>query len=359
MGRFRDRLTYANVMATVAVFLALTGVGFAALKIPRNSVGTKQLKKDAVNSSKVAPASIKGGDIDLSSLTTVPTAQNAFELGGLGPSAFQSRVEGACQGGNAIQSIAANGDVVCQATGVGSITGVTAGAGLTGGGTSGDVSLAADTSVLQSRVASGCSGANAIKAIAADGTVTCQPAAAGTITGVTASGGLTGGGTSGSVNVGVDSSVLQGRVTGTCAGATAVQAVNGDGTVDCSAASAVGDVQSATIPDVDPSLIRYGAISGSSGSAAPGEVTSLSPNVPLTMRDMAVEVSAPTGASVSAVLLYIDGQLGAVCEISGPSTGCSVDGPVPVPADSTLYLEAVNGTLNTQTFMVGFRLTPG
>jgi hypothetical protein len=53
MRRIRSHISYANVMATVAVFIALGGASYAALKLPKNSVGTKQLKKNAVNGAKV------------------------------------------------------------------------------------------------------------------------------------------------------------------------------------------------------------------------------------------------------------------------------------------------------------------
>ena len=42
------RLSYANVMATIAVFIALGGGAYAALKVPKDSVGNKQLKNNAV-----------------------------------------------------------------------------------------------------------------------------------------------------------------------------------------------------------------------------------------------------------------------------------------------------------------------
>ena len=58
--------------------------------------------------------------------------------------------------------------------GGGTITGVIAGTGLTGGGSSGSVTLNANTGVLQSRVSSSCASGSSIRAIAADGTVTCQ-----------------------------------------------------------------------------------------------------------------------------------------------------------------------------------------
>ncbi len=35
----RSRLTYANVVASMALFVALGGVGYAAVKLPKNSVG--------------------------------------------------------------------------------------------------------------------------------------------------------------------------------------------------------------------------------------------------------------------------------------------------------------------------------
>jgi hypothetical protein len=55
----RLRLTYANLMATFAVFMALGGVSYAAIKIPSNSVGSKQLKKGAVTKAKLSSHTLK------------------------------------------------------------------------------------------------------------------------------------------------------------------------------------------------------------------------------------------------------------------------------------------------------------
>jgi hypothetical protein len=55
MGVFskaRSCLTYSNVMATVAVFLAMGGAAYA-ITVPDNSVGSKQLKARAVTSHKI------------------------------------------------------------------------------------------------------------------------------------------------------------------------------------------------------------------------------------------------------------------------------------------------------------------
>jgi hypothetical protein len=62
LSQVRSHLTYANVIATLALFLALGGGAYAALKLPSNSVGSKQIKKNAVNSSKVANGSLLAGD---------------------------------------------------------------------------------------------------------------------------------------------------------------------------------------------------------------------------------------------------------------------------------------------------------
>jgi len=58
MARARSHLTYANVMASVALFVALGGGAYAAIKVPKNSVGTRQIKNKAVTPAKVAPKTI-------------------------------------------------------------------------------------------------------------------------------------------------------------------------------------------------------------------------------------------------------------------------------------------------------------
>ena len=83
----RERLTYANVMATIAVFIVLGGVSYAATQLPKNSVGSKQLKKNSVTEAKIkkqtiTAAKIKNGtltgtQINLTKLGTVPSAQLA------------------------------------------------------------------------------------------------------------------------------------------------------------------------------------------------------------------------------------------------------------------------------------------
>src|SRR3954447_5889634 len=87
LSAVRTRLTYASVTATLALFIALGGGAYAATALPARSVGSKQLKKNAVtrakikrnavNGSKVASNALTGADIRESTLAEVPSAATA------------------------------------------------------------------------------------------------------------------------------------------------------------------------------------------------------------------------------------------------------------------------------------------
>jgi hypothetical protein len=77
MKAIRTRLSYANVVATLALVLALGGVSYAATKLPKNSVGTKQIKNSAVTGAKVKKHTLTGKNINLKKLGTVPSAKTA------------------------------------------------------------------------------------------------------------------------------------------------------------------------------------------------------------------------------------------------------------------------------------------
>jgi hypothetical protein len=64
----RRHLTFSNVTALVALFVALGGVSYAAIVLPKNSVGAKQLKKDSVSSAKVADGSLQASDFKAGAL---------------------------------------------------------------------------------------------------------------------------------------------------------------------------------------------------------------------------------------------------------------------------------------------------
>jgi hypothetical protein len=92
MRKIRPQLTYANVVATLALFVAFGGASaIAATQLAKNSVGARQLKSkavttgkiaaNAVNGSKVANGSLSGLDLNLNKLGTVPSAVNAASAG--------------------------------------------------------------------------------------------------------------------------------------------------------------------------------------------------------------------------------------------------------------------------------------
>lgn len=88
MSTFRPRRpSAATLIAIGALFVALGGTGYAAFSLPKNSVGTKQLRNgavtrkklanNAVSGAKVAAGSLTGKQINASTLGTVPNATHA------------------------------------------------------------------------------------------------------------------------------------------------------------------------------------------------------------------------------------------------------------------------------------------
>jgi hypothetical protein len=73
----KHRPSPAMVVACLALSVSLAGSGYAAIKLPKNSVGTKQLKKHAVTSPKIKNDAVTGVDVKEASLGTVPSATNA------------------------------------------------------------------------------------------------------------------------------------------------------------------------------------------------------------------------------------------------------------------------------------------
>jgi hypothetical protein len=150
LNQIRKRLTYANVMSSIAVFLLLGGAtAIAAGTLGKNTVGTKQLKKNAVTAaklkknavsevkltnssvssgklkdsavttSKLADGAVTGAKVQVSSLGTVPNATNAANAANLaGQQSFFIRLNG-----DQTQTVASNGSVSlvasCEANVVG------------------------------------------------------------------------------------------------------------------------------------------------------------------------------------------------------------------------------------------------
>ncbi len=81
----RPKLSYANVMATIAVFIALGGASYAAFRLPKNSVGPRQIKKNAVSAAKIKKNSINSAKVKNGSLRAADFKAGQLPQGPQGP----------------------------------------------------------------------------------------------------------------------------------------------------------------------------------------------------------------------------------------------------------------------------------
>jgi hypothetical protein len=287
-----------NAVAYAALFVALSGTALAATSaLPRNSVGTAQLKRRAVTGPKVALRTLTGANMAKGTLTglninssTLGTVPNAAHLGGLIPATFQHAITGKCQPGQAIQAVFPMGKVVCRSTGT--ITGVAAGTGLTGGGGSGNVSLAIDPTVVQARVPASCGAGHAIFSIRQDGTIGCH-----------------------TTNV--------------------TEMMGGTGTGTLSPTSDFMVPVGISVPSTQSQAVEVG-----------------SSDAPSTARRLVVKVgTAPASGASWKFDFYVNGKdrTGLACVISGPADSCQTRGAVSIPrgARVALHERGTNVTVGT------------
>jgi hypothetical protein len=63
-ARLRSRVSYANVTASLALFVALGGTAAAAVTLPRDSVGSTQIRTNAVRASEIAKDAVGSSEIE-------------------------------------------------------------------------------------------------------------------------------------------------------------------------------------------------------------------------------------------------------------------------------------------------------
>jgi len=100
--RWALRPTPALVVAFVALFAAMGGFGYAAVKVKQSSVKTKNIKNAAVTTDKIADGAVTTPK--LSRDAVAPNAANAAKLGGVAP--------GGCQTGWLKASLVVDTDVI-------------------------------------------------------------------------------------------------------------------------------------------------------------------------------------------------------------------------------------------------------
>jgi hypothetical protein len=62
MRRIRDKLTYANTISSLALFIALGGTSYA-LTLPHNSVGAAQIRPNAVGPSEIRAGAVRSSHV--------------------------------------------------------------------------------------------------------------------------------------------------------------------------------------------------------------------------------------------------------------------------------------------------------
>ncbi len=87
--RLRPKLTYANVVATVALFIALGGASYAAVRLPARSVGTPQLKLKSVGQPQLKAGAVGTPQLKAGSVNAPQLAANA-----VGPDSLQGNAVG-------------------------------------------------------------------------------------------------------------------------------------------------------------------------------------------------------------------------------------------------------------------------
>ena len=112
LHRLRRRPSASMVVALVALFASLGGVGYATTYLPANSVGTAQLQNASVSNHKILNGSV--GNFKLASGAVGP---RKMENGAVGTNQIdanevQERVTGTCTSG-AVTSVSSTGATTC------------------------------------------------------------------------------------------------------------------------------------------------------------------------------------------------------------------------------------------------------
>jgi hypothetical protein len=102
-------------ISLVALFLSVGGVGYAATSLPRNSVGTSQIRSEAVTYKKIRP-----GNVGSVRLANEGVTYRKIHPGAVGKvranlKQLQARLASTCGAGTAVGGVDQNGKVTCNA----------------------------------------------------------------------------------------------------------------------------------------------------------------------------------------------------------------------------------------------------
>jgi hypothetical protein len=111
-------------ISLVALFMSVGGVGYAAVSLPRDSVGNAQLRNDAVTYKKIAPNTVGKVRLADNGVTNDKVRNGAVTYKKIQPRAvgkvranldqLQARLAGTCPAGSAIGAVTNAGAVSCN-----------------------------------------------------------------------------------------------------------------------------------------------------------------------------------------------------------------------------------------------------
>jgi len=133
----------ALAVALVALFLAIAGIGYAATSLPRGSVGTEQLRNNAVTGPKIRNLAVGNHKLAGNAVGFRKIIPGTIGAARVNRNAVQLRVTGTCAGGQptgaqatgggqAIASIQSGGQVSCARLGSPAFSGQSAAVDLAG-----------------------------------------------------------------------------------------------------------------------------------------------------------------------------------------------------------------------------------
>jgi hypothetical protein len=112
-------------MSAVALFMSVGGVGYAAVSLPANSVGTAQIRDDAVTYKKIQPDSVGVVRLAHNGVTESKIRNGAVSYKKIQPNAvgkvranlkqLQARLASTCAAGTAVGGVDELGKVTCNA----------------------------------------------------------------------------------------------------------------------------------------------------------------------------------------------------------------------------------------------------
>jgi hypothetical protein len=104
------------VISLVALFMSLGGVGYAATSLPSNSVGTAQIRNNAVTYKKIEPASVGSRRLARDGVTYTKIHPGAVGKVRANLNQLQARLASTCAAASAIGGVDVNGKVTCTPT---------------------------------------------------------------------------------------------------------------------------------------------------------------------------------------------------------------------------------------------------